>query len=210
MEEYLRDSALLIPDITRCTIPVRDDGNQEYPLLRGRLQRLKLTWLSYEDIFERAFGLRNLDILTPEGHGALAGHIQNLAVRLAQEPAPLSHVQTAGATPCLRSYDAVARRPCHYHSVGGPFARHYSEWGRARIQSSMPSMTGPHSLMSRCRNSVALGYRRVSCPSPPHRQSGSKGRAIAIALPIAPARCATDVSTETTSCSLSMAAAAAV
>ncbi len=87
MEEYLKDSALLIPDIIRCTIPVRDDGDQEYPLLPGRLERLKLTWLSYEDIFEQAFGLRDLDILTPEGHGALAGHIRNLAASLPQEPA---------------------------------------------------------------------------------------------------------------------------
>jgi hypothetical protein len=50
MKEYLQKPALLLPDINRCAMPKQDDGDQEYPLLTSRLECLKLTWVSYEDI----------------------------------------------------------------------------------------------------------------------------------------------------------------
>jgi hypothetical protein len=94
MEEYLRMPQLIVEDIERCPFDRRDDGIEyEYPLLHERLKLLRLTWVSYEEIFERAFGLRNLDILTPDGLAAISGSFQELAARMAQELSPIE-VQT--------------------------------------------------------------------------------------------------------------------
>jgi hypothetical protein len=76
-------------------------GTRSTRPITWRLECLELTRVSYEDVFERTLGLRDLDILTPEGHAALAGHIQDLSVRLAQEPTPLGHLSRPAASSAL-------------------------------------------------------------------------------------------------------------
>jgi hypothetical protein len=65
MAESLRNPDLIIPDIERCTIDRRDDGEQEYPSLQERMTRLKLNWVTYEDVLELAFSQAPVDILHP-------------------------------------------------------------------------------------------------------------------------------------------------
>jgi hypothetical protein len=83
MTEYLANRNLIIADIERCTIPRRDDGNHEYPLLRGRLDRLTLNWVAYEDILESALGVSSIDMLDPGQIPGLTDWFQRLATALA-------------------------------------------------------------------------------------------------------------------------------
>ena len=60
------------------------------------------------------------------------------------------------------------------------------------------SITPCQSPISVCLKSVAVGYQGLSSRPSIQRQSGENGNRIHTGLPRAPARCATDVSTEIT------------
>src|SRR5208283_3384542 len=58
------------------------------------------------------------------------------------------------------------------------------------------SITSDQSPIEDCRNRRIVGYQGVSARSSNHRQSGMNGSKVQTCLPNAPARWATDVSTE--------------
>jgi hypothetical protein len=54
MQEY-EDREKILEDIEKCSIEKRDDGGFVYPNLEKRLGRLKLIWVSYEELLETEF-----------------------------------------------------------------------------------------------------------------------------------------------------------
>jgi hypothetical protein len=65
MREYLADKSLVVEDIERFTLRVRDNFGQVYPNIQDRIQVLTLNWVSYEDVFEQAFGNAPIDMRDP-------------------------------------------------------------------------------------------------------------------------------------------------
>src|SRR5258706_1074353 len=68
------------------------------------------------------------------------------------------------------------------------------------VQSSFP-ITDAQSPIAGWRSRRAVGYQGLASPANPHRQSGAKGKRIAVGRPRPAARCATAESTATTSSS---------
>jgi hypothetical protein len=82
IKEYQRDSGLLVEDIKDFKTAGRTNYGQVYPEPEGRAGVLNITWATYEDVLELAFGQPKIDTLDPTGIADLQGRLNEIAEEL--------------------------------------------------------------------------------------------------------------------------------
>jgi len=79
-DAYSDNPRELLDDINLCSIERRNDGNWQYPDLEQRLPQLRMSWVTYEDIFEDHFKINLPDLTT--AHRSNARDVEPLVERL--------------------------------------------------------------------------------------------------------------------------------
>ena len=83
--EYQADRSLIACDLGDFKLAPRTNMGQAYPSIPERLEKLKIHWANYEEIFELAYGLRKLDLLDRGGVGAMEVELDRLAAKVEAE-----------------------------------------------------------------------------------------------------------------------------
>jgi hypothetical protein len=81
MREY-EDRKWLLHDLKLCRIPVRSGDGYVYPDLAQRLDRLTLTWTTYEELLEHRFGADHDIVNRPSKITGLKEHLEALVAAM--------------------------------------------------------------------------------------------------------------------------------